>query len=143
MELSQTMHSFMKLRLILDMNCKHKCVSVSSKTSNKAVTLTSCAPISLVFISTFFFKRFLMSSRLIFHSERPEIIGRKALDDILLSPANTTSCSIIQDVMSVERVSSVNKQFQLRSMNVKSFKLCTSGHESLSVKSVKIKKHWH
>ena len=113
-----------------------------SKTYNKAITLTSCAPISLVFACTFFFKRFLMNSRLLFHSERPEIIGRKVLDDILFSPANTTSRSIMHDVISVERVSSVNKQFQLRSMNVKSFKLCRSGHDSLSVKSVKIKKQW-
>ena len=103
--------------------------------------LTSCAPMSLVFISLLFCKRRLIDSRFAFHSERPEIIGRNGFDEILLSPARTVSRSITHDIMRAERVSSVNKQFQLRSMNVKFFRLCTSGRESLSVKSRKKKMH--
>ena len=94
---------------------------------------------SLVFMSHCFCKRRLIHSRSAFHSERPEIIGRNGFDEILLSPAKTVSRSITHDIMRVERVSSVSKQFQLRSMNVKFFRLRTSGRESLSVKSRKKK----
>ena len=112
---------------------------MNASSAKKQLTQTSSEPISLATTSAFFLKRFLINSRLILHSERPEMIGKKDLEVILLRPAKIPSRNIMHDVMSTESVASVSKQFQLKSMKVSCIKVCTRGFARLSVKSRKDK----
>lgn len=61
------------------------------------------------------------------------MIGRKGLDVIRFRPAKFASRSRVHDIMSVDSVSSVRRQFQLKSMNVKSLRPATRGFAKASV----------